>query len=117
MWAEAQWGQRDSYSLGVATPKYWLPACLQQLGYNRGLGAQTQGRHLWVLGKGAFPADSLRGPDWSKRATQDGHGQGLDMEGRRRMFWPLLSFLASFYLQPANSYSSLSAHLWGFLLG
>ena len=53
MWAEAQWGQRDSYSLGVATPKYWLPACLQQLGYNRGLGAQTQGRHLWVLGKGA----------------------------------------------------------------
>ena len=32
MWAEAQWGQRDSYSLGVTTRKYWLPACLQQLG-------------------------------------------------------------------------------------
>ena len=91
MWAEARWGQRDSYSLGVATPKYWLPASLQQLGYNRGLGAQAQGRHLWMLGKGAFPADSLRGPDWNKTATQDGHGQGPDMEGGGRMFWLLLS--------------------------
>lgn len=42
MCAEAQWSQRDSYSLGVATLKYWLLASLQQLGYNRGLGAQTQ---------------------------------------------------------------------------
>lgn len=100
MCAEAQWGQRDSYSLGVATLKYWLLASAAA-GIQQGTRGSDPERHLWMLGRGAFLADSLRGPDWSKRATQDGHGQGPDMEGGAvgsGLSSPLLSFLASFYL-------------------
>ena len=81
MCSEARWGQRDSYSLGCGHAQVLALGLSAAAGIQQGTRGSDPERHLWMLGRGAFLADSVTGPDWSKRATQDGHGQGPDREG------------------------------------